>query len=107
MRTVAVALLLLFSNSATAATFTYVPVHVAPVVHIPPPIHVQPMISPPVSSVRPGSTVVRPGPMVVRPTPTLERHHHVPKPLPVTVYNVPQNRKCPHPKPGDKGCAGK
>jgi hypothetical protein len=50
---------------------------------------------------------VRPGPMVVRPVPTVARHHHVPKPLPVTVYTIPQNQKCAQPKPGDKGCATK
>ena len=107
MRPVVAALLsFLFSTSAMAATFTYVPVHVAPVVHIPPPVHiappvhVQPMVRPALSTVRPGATVVKPGPW-------LGRHHPVAKPVPVTVYVAPPNRVCAHPKPGEKDCGRK
>jgi hypothetical protein len=46
MRNIVAAALLLFSTSAMAATFTYTPVHTAPVVHVNPVVRVNPAVKP-------------------------------------------------------------
>ena len=88
MRTIVAAVLLLFSTSAMAATFTYTPVHTAPVVHVNP-VRVNPAVKP---NIKPAGQTVS--------------HSHK-KPVPVTVYSVSQNQKCQDRKSPSAECSKK
>lgn len=88
MRTVVIAILLLFSTSAMAATFTYTPVHVAPVVHVNPVVRVN------------SGVHVKP---IARPVGRAALHSHQ-GPLPVAAYTVPPKQKCADQKSGSTGC---
>jgi len=94
MRTIVAAVLLLFSTSAMAATFTYTPVHTAPVVHVNPVVRVNPV------RVNPA---VKPN---IKPAGQTVSHSHK-KPVPVTVYSVSQNQKCQDRKSPSAECSKK
>jgi hypothetical protein len=101
MRNAIAAILLLFSTSAMAGTFTSYtpPVHIAPMVHIAPVVHVAPMVH-----VNP---VVHVNPMV-RTVPTGGRVHFHPRILPVAVNGATQTpKKCVDQKSGAKECRTK
>jgi hypothetical protein len=89
MRNFVAAVSLLFTTSAMAATFTYTPVHTAPVVHVNPVVRVNPAVKPNIKPV--GQTV---------------SHSHK-KPAPVTVYTVSQNQKCQDRKSPSTECSKK
>ena len=87
MRNIVAAVLLLFSTSAMAATFTYTPVHTAPVVHVNPVVRVNPAVKP---NIKPAGQAVS--------------HSHK-KPVPVTVYTVSQNQQCQDRKSPSAECS--
>jgi hypothetical protein len=89
MRNFVAAVLLLFSTSAMAATFTYTPVHTSPAVHVNPVIRVNPAVKP---NIRPAGQAAS---------------HSQKKPVPVTVYTASQNQKCQDRKSPSAECSKK